>query len=122
MSGTAPNNPAPGSHASDRGVEQTPLDANQHGQAQNIIDETKDTHGSAVDRNIGESIDAANAKSGLSSRVDEILNKSSSSSSSSPAAGSGTAGAERKAKSATEQGFRVGEEADLHHLARSKQP
>ncbi|KAF4929404.1 hypothetical protein K4K61_012923 [Colletotrichum sp. SAR11_59] len=121
MSGTAPNNPAPGSHASDRGVEQTPLDANQHGQAQNIIDETKDTHGSAVDRNIGESIDAANAKSGLSSRVDEILNKSSSSSSS-PAAGSGTAGAERKATSATEQGFRVGEEADLHHLASSKQP
>ncbi|KAF4840598.1 hypothetical protein CGCSCA4_v010027 [Colletotrichum siamense] len=120
MSGTAPNNPAPGSHASDRGVEQTPLDANQHGQAQNIIDETKDTHGSAVDRNIGESIDAANAKSALSSRVDEILNKSSSSSS--PAAGSGTAGAERKATSATEQGFRVGEEADLHHLASSKQP
>ncbi|KAJ0330620.1 hypothetical protein COL922a_012276 [Colletotrichum nupharicola] len=122
MSCTAPNNPAPGSHASDRGVEQTPLDANQHGQAQNIIDETKDTHGSAVDRNIGESIDAANAKSGLPSRVDEILNKSSSSSSSSPAAGSGTAGAERKATSATEQGFRVGEEADLHHLASSKQP
>ncbi|KAJ3950971.1 hypothetical protein N0V92_012630 [Colletotrichum tropicale] len=121
MSGTAPNNPAPGSHASDRGVDQTPLDANQHGQAQNIIDETKDTHGSAVDRNIGESIDAANAKSGLSSRVDEILNKSSSSSSS-PAAGSGTAGAERKATSATEQGFRIGEEADLHHLASSKQP
>ncbi|KAI8186102.1 hypothetical protein KHU50_001386 [Colletotrichum sp. SAR 10_65] len=120
MSGTAPNNPAPGSHASDRGVDQTSLDANQHGQAQNIIDETKDTHGSAVDRNIGESIDAANAKSGLSSRVDEILNKSSSSSS--PAAGSGTAGAERKATSATEQGFRVGEEADLHHLASSKQP
>ncbi|KAF4871202.1 hypothetical protein CGCSCA1_v009676 [Colletotrichum siamense] len=120
MSGTAPNNPAPGSHASDRGVEQTPLDADQRGQAQNIIDETKDTHGSAVDRNIGESIDAANAKSGLSSRVDEILNKPPSSSS--PAAGSGTAGAERKATSATKQGFRVGEEADLHHLASSKQP
>ncbi|KAK2780406.1 hypothetical protein CKAH01_00350 [Colletotrichum kahawae] len=121
MSGTAPNNPAPGSHASDRGVEQTNLDENQHGQAQNIIDETKDTHGSTVDRNIGESIDAGNTKSGLSSRVDGILNKSSLSSSSSTA-GSGTTGAERKATSATERGFRVGEEADLHQLASSKQP
>jgi hypothetical protein len=32
MSGTAPNDPAPGGHSS--AVEQTPLDSNQHGQAQ----------------------------------------------------------------------------------------
>ncbi|KAL0937783.1 uncharacterized protein CTRU02_207514 [Colletotrichum truncatum] len=114
MSGTAPNNPAPGGHAS--GLEQTSLDSNQHGQTQNIIDETKDTHGSTtVDRNVGDAIDASKSKAGLSSRVDDLLDKTS-------AAGSGTAGAERKGAAVAEKGFRVGEEADLHDLASSKQP
>ncbi|CAG7566028.1 unnamed protein product [Fusarium equiseti] len=112
MSGTAPNDPAPGGHS--KTLEQTPLDANQHGQAQNIIDETKDTSGRIVDANLGESIDAANSKSGTSHRVDDILNQ--------PGSGSGSTGAQKKASAIDEKGFKVGEEADLHNLAGSKQP
>ncbi|RFN41273.1 hypothetical protein FIE12Z_12982 [Fusarium flagelliforme] len=109
MSGTALNDPAPGGHS--KTLEQTPLDSNQHGQAQNIIDETKDTIGRVVDANLGEVIDAANSK-GTSHRVDDILNKP----------GSGIMGAQKKASAVDEKGFKVGEEADLHNLASSKQP
>ncbi|TDZ75157.1 hypothetical protein CTRI78_v000166 [Colletotrichum trifolii] len=112
MSGTAPSDPAPGGRGSSRGgSEQTSLDSNQHGQSQNIIDETKDTHGTtAADRNVGETIDAAGSKAGLSSRVDDVLDKTS------------AAGAERKGAAAVETGFKVGEEGDMHRLASSKQP
>ncbi|KAF6802068.1 hypothetical protein CSOJ01_11843 [Colletotrichum sojae] len=118
MAGTAPKDPPPSGHASNPGLEQTSLDSNQHGQAQNIIDETKDTHGStAVDRNIGETIDAtkSKSKSGISSRVDDVLNKTS-------AGSSGTSRAEGRGMSTSERGFKVGEEADMHGLASSKQP
>ncbi|KAF5584798.1 hypothetical protein FPANT_7751 [Fusarium pseudoanthophilum] len=113
MSGTAPNDPAPGGHS--RELDQTPLDSNQHGQAQNIIDETKDTGGRVVDANLGASINAT--KSGdLSSRVDDILNQ--------PAKGrvGGMLSAQSKASEVDEKGFKVGEEGDLHNLAYSKQP
>ncbi|KFA78823.1 hypothetical protein S40288_05487 [Stachybotrys chartarum IBT 40288] len=112
MSGTAPNDPSPGSHPTDRGVEQTSLDSKQHGQAQNVIDETKDTQGSVVDRNIGETIDAGKGKGGISGRVDDILNQTT-------AVGSTARG---KGESVTGQGFRVGENVDAHDLASSKQP
>ncbi|KAJ4264241.1 hypothetical protein NW762_005435 [Fusarium torreyae] len=112
MSGTAPNDPAPGGHS--KGFEQTPLDSNQHGQAQNIIDETKDTGGKVVDANIGDSIDAGKTKDGVSSRVDDLLDQ--------PGTASGNTAAERKASAVDEKGFKVGEEADLHGLASSKQP
>ncbi|KAF9768239.1 hypothetical protein IL306_014484 [Fusarium sp. DS 682] len=113
MSGTAPNDPAPGGHSRD--VEQTPLDSNQHGQAQNLIDETKDTGGRVVDADLGANIDAAKT-GGLSSRVDDILNQ--------PTKGrvGGTLSAQRKASEVDEKGFKVGEEGDLHNLAYSKQP
>ncbi|RBR26383.1 uncharacterized protein FIESC28_00788 [Fusarium coffeatum] len=111
MSGTAPNDPAPGGHS--KTFEQTPLDSNQHGQAQNIIDETKETSGRVVDANLGESIDAANSK-GTSHRVDDILNQ--------PGSGSGSTGAQKKASVVDEKGFKVGEEGDMHNLAGSKQP
>ncbi|KAF4456351.1 hypothetical protein F53441_1510 [Fusarium austroafricanum] len=114
MSGTAPNDPAPGGHSGS--FEQTPLDSNQHGQAQNLIDETKDTGGRVVDANLGDSIDAAKAERGLSSRVDDILNQLGS------GTGNGNTGAQRKASAVDEKGFKVGEEADLHRLAQSKQP
>ncbi|KAF5022164.1 hypothetical protein F66182_5751 [Fusarium sp. NRRL 66182] len=112
MSGTAPNDPAPGGHA--RGLEQTPLDSNQH--ERNMIDETKDTSGGKVDANIGASIDAATSGGGISSRVDDVLNQPG------RARGRGSTGAECKASAVDEKGFKVGEEADLHHLAQSKQP
>ena len=128
MSGTAPNDPAPGGHS--KTFEQTSLDSNQHGQAQqvilrslvqfcrltslrNIIDETKDTSGRIVDANLGESIDAAHSK-GTSHRVDDILNQ--------PGSGTGSTGAQKKATVVDENGFKVGEEADMHNLAGSKQP
>ncbi|PNP74373.1 hypothetical protein FNYG_12422 [Fusarium nygamai] len=113
MSGSAPNDPAPGGHS--RELEQTPLDSNQHGQAQNIIDETKDTGGRVVDANLGASIDASKS-GGLSSRVDDILNQ--------PTKGrvGGTLSAQRKASEVDEKGFKVGEEGDLHNLAHNKQP
>ncbi|KAF5670481.1 hypothetical protein FDENT_11240 [Fusarium denticulatum] len=113
MSGSAPNDPAPGGHSRD--LDQTPLDSNQHGQAQNIIDETKDTGGRVVDANLGASIDAT--KSGdLSSRVDDILNQ--------PTKGrvGGTLSAQRKASEVDEKGFKVGKEGNLHDLAYRKQP
>ncbi|TVY68295.1 hypothetical protein Focb16_v002256 [Fusarium oxysporum f. sp. cubense] len=113
MSGSAPNDPAPGGHS--RELQQTPFDSNQHGQAQNIIDETKSTGGRVVDANLGASIDAT--KSGeLSSRVDDILNQ--------PTGGrvGGTLSAQRKASEVDEKGFKVGEEGDFHNLAHSKQP
>ncbi|KAF9871589.1 hypothetical protein CkaCkLH20_11000 [Colletotrichum karsti] len=123
MSGTAPNDPSPGGHAGDRGLEQTRLDGNQHGQAQNLIDETKDTHGTTVDRDVGAAIDATKstdpAAGGLSSKVDDILSKTSAVAGGS---GGGGGGGGSKATAATERGFRVGEEADLHGLASSKQP
>lgn len=70
----------------------------------------------AADRNVGETIDAAKSKGGNPSRVDDILNKTSASGS------GGAAGGESKSASITERGFRVGEEADMHDLANSKQP
>ncbi|KAF5566576.1 NACHT nucleoside triphosphatase [Fusarium napiforme] len=113
MSGTAPNDPAPGGHS--RELDQTPLNSNQHGQAQNIIDETKDTSGRVVDANLGASIDAT--KSGnLSTRVDDILNPPTKSHV------GGTFSVQRKASEVNEKGFKVGEEGDLHDLAHSKQP
>ncbi|KAI6778904.1 uncharacterized protein J7T54_003840 [Emericellopsis cladophorae] len=115
MSGTAPSDPAPGGHAHDRGVQQTSLDSNQHGQAQNIIDETNNTTtGITVDRNLGQAIDASKGQDGLTQRVDDLLNT--------PASKSGNVPAENKAQGKTEEGFRVGERADLHDLAQSKQP
>ncbi|CEI61663.1 unnamed protein product [Fusarium venenatum] len=102
MSGTAPNDPALGVHSSI--IEQTP----------NIIDETKETSGRIVDANIGESIDAANSKRGTSDRVDDILNQ--------PNAAKGSLGAQKKTATLGEKGFKVGQEADLHDLAQSKQP
>ncbi|KAF5643446.1 uncharacterized protein FTJAE_3246 [Fusarium tjaetaba] len=113
MSGTAPNDPAPGGHS--RELNQTPLDSNQHGQTQNIIDEIKDTGGRVVDANLGASIDAT--KSGnLSSRVNDILNQPTKS------GDGGKLSAQRKALEVDEKGFKVGEEGDLHDLAHSKQP
>ncbi|GJC82979.1 hypothetical protein ColLi_05817 [Colletotrichum liriopes] len=135
MSGTAPSDPAPGGHASDHGIHQTPLDANQYASPtarivltredrtliwmdRNILDETKDTHGTAAaDRNVGETIDSTkhHHKGGISARVDDIVNKA-------LGFGGASEAAERKSGEATERGFRVGEEADQHHLASSKQP
>ncbi|KAM0426126.1 hypothetical protein ACHAPT_008757 [Fusarium lateritium] len=113
MSGTAPSDPSPGSHA--RGVEQTPLDSNQHGQAQNIIDETKDTYGpTTVDASIGYMIDAGDGQAGLSNRLGEMSDK--------PKGEGANAGAERKAATLDKRGFKVGEKADLHDLAQKKQP
>ncbi|KAH6993123.1 hypothetical protein EDB82DRAFT_167508 [Fusarium venenatum] len=80
----------------------------------NIIDETKETSGRIVDANIGESIDAANSKRGTSDRVDDILNQ--------PNAAKGSLGAQKKTATLGEKGFKVGQEADLHDLAQSKQP
>lgn len=80
----------------------------------NIIDETKETFGRTVDANIGDSIDAGNTKGGTSSRVDDILDQ--------PGKGSGNTAAQRKASAVDEKGFKVGEEADFHNLAQSKQP
>ncbi|OBS24466.1 hypothetical protein FPOA_05008 [Fusarium poae] len=112
MSGTAPNDPAPGGHSS--AVEQTPLDSNQHGQAQNIIDETKETSGRVVDANIGESIDAVNSMRGTSDSLDDILKQSDTA--------RGSLGAQKKTTASDEKGFKVGQEADLDDLAQSKQP
>lgn len=129
MSGTAPSNPAPGGHPADRGVEQTRLDGDQYGQAQyvfdpsctchvlltrerNIIDENKDTAGGVVDRDIGRNIDAGTGQKGLSSRVDDILNQP----------GRENPAAESKGAARQEQGFKIGEEKDMHDLAQSKQP
>ena len=75
----------------------------------NIIDETKDTHGTKVDRDVGESIDAGKGQGGISDRAKDLLNKA-----------PGAIG--HKAEEAGQAGFKVGEEADLHHLAQSKQP
>ncbi|RSL67555.1 hypothetical protein CEP53_002951 [Fusarium sp. AF-6] len=113
MSGTAPSDPSPGSHA--RGVEQTPSDANQHGQAQNIIDETKDTCGpTTVDASIGYMIDAGDGEAALSNRLEDMANQ--------PKVKGGSAGTERKAATLDKRGFKVGEKADLHDLAQQKQP
>jgi hypothetical protein len=78
----------------------------------NIIDETKDTQGSVVDRNIGETIDAGKGEEGISGRVDDILNQMTDEGSK----------AKGKGESVTGQGFRVGENIDAHDLASSKQP
>ncbi|KAK5989345.1 hypothetical protein PT974_10863 [Cladobotryum mycophilum] len=93
MSGTAPSDSAPGDGTKD--VEQRDVGANQQGQAQNMIDETKDTHGSAVGHNIGEAIDAVKAGGGLPARVDDIMNPSS--------IGSETIGEEMEGKPVSEQ-------------------
>ncbi|KAH8819378.1 hypothetical protein F5884DRAFT_10100 [Xylogone sp. PMI_703] len=109
---SAPTNSNTGGHPSDRGIQQTPLDSNQHGQAQNIIDETKDTYGAtAVDRNIGEAIDGG--QGGLSGHVNDVLNQPSEKFSSA---------AQGKAEAKTEEALKVGQDADFHDLAASKQP
>ncbi|KAH6886359.1 hypothetical protein B0T10DRAFT_550119 [Thelonectria olida] len=116
MSGTAPSDPAPSRHI--LGNEQKSLDSNQHGQAQNIIDETKDTYGPAsIDRNIGENIDKGKVRGKLSDRVDDLVNQTLGS--------EGDSGTEKKAERLNERGFKVGERpggADLHSLAKGKQP
>lgn len=81
-------------------------------ETRNILDETKDTFGSVVDRNVGESIDAGKRQAGLSAHAKDVLNQMS----------SGTGDMGIKGNEAMGEGFKVGEKADLHALAQSKQP
>lgn len=95
-------------------LSQTPLDADQHGQSQNILDETKQTFASqTVDKNIGSNRPEDGASGGrLSDRVDDLLTGS-----------GGTTGAENKAKKIDNEAFRLGgEETDPHNVAAAKQP
>lgn len=65
-----------------------------------------------MDRDLGRNIDAGKGQKGLSDRVDDILNQP----------GGGNPAAEKKSAAREEQEFKVGQEADMHELAREKQP
>ncbi|CAI4214132.1 unnamed protein product [Parascedosporium putredinis] len=64
----------PHSDMNDRGAQPAPLGSNQHGQSQNIIDETKSNYGGNADANVGETIDAGK-QGGLSKRVEKLTNQ-----------------------------------------------
>ncbi|PKS12485.1 hypothetical protein jhhlp_000691 [Lomentospora prolificans] len=97
--------------SSDRGIQQTALDSNQHGQAQNIIDETKSNYGGKVDANVGETIDAGK-QGGLSKRVEKLTNQ--------PTDDLPTIGTQNKIAQRDE--FQVGSGEDAHDTAARNQP
>ena len=116
MSGTAPSDNPTGAAPGDRGVEKTSLDSNQHGQAQyvrltlhpnvlgltrdrNLIDEAQ-LRQEPSDRDIGANKEATDPRGVLQEE----------------------GGAKAKGESRNHQGFKVGDEGDLHDLAAGKQP
>ncbi|KAL1883216.1 hypothetical protein Daus18300_000274 [Diaporthe australafricana] len=99
MSGTAPSDNPTGGAPSDRGVEQTSLDSHQHGQAQNLIDEAQ-LRQEPTDRDIGANKEAADPRGVLQEE----------------------AGTKVKSEERNNQGFKVGDEGDMHDLAAGKQP
>lgn len=116
MSGTAPSDNPTGGAPGYRGVEKTILDSNQHGQAQyvrkslaqdpfvltrdrNLIDEAQ-LRQEPTDRDIGANKESADPRGVLQE----------------------AGGAKAKSESRNQQGFRVGDEGDLHEMAAGKQP
>ncbi|KAI1644769.1 uncharacterized protein F4817DRAFT_201070 [Daldinia loculata] len=90
-----------GSHSST--LEQTPLDSNQHGQAQNIIDETSATYGSTTQSDLGANIESHDEA--LKDKVDGAVMTG-----------------PKKADETTGGRVQVGETGDLHDLAAKRQP
>ncbi|KAI0180239.1 hypothetical protein GGR52DRAFT_234276 [Hypoxylon sp. FL1284] len=90
-----------GGHASE--IEQTPLDANQNGQAQNIIDETASTHGKTTQADVGSNIDVHDEA--LKDKVDGAVRSG-----------------PKKADETSGGRVQVGETGDLHELAAKRQP
>ncbi|KAI1777661.1 hypothetical protein F4818DRAFT_407453 [Hypoxylon cercidicola] len=89
-----------GGHSSE--IEQTPLDSHQHGQAQNIIDETSSTFGKTTQSDLGANLESHDEA--LKDKVD----------------GAVRAGP-KKADQTTGGRVQVGETGDLHDLAARRQ-
>lgn len=90
-----------GGHASE--IEQTPLDSHQHGQAQNIIDETSATHGTTTQSDYGANIEVH--EEALKDKVDGAVRSG-----------------PKKADEHSGGRVQVGETGDLHDLAAKRQP
>ncbi|KAI1484246.1 hypothetical protein K445DRAFT_312658 [Daldinia sp. EC12] len=90
-----------GGHSSE--LEQTPLDSNQHGQAQNIIDETSATYGNTTQSDLGANIESHDEA--LKDRVDGAVRSG-----------------PKKADESSGGRVQVGETGDLHDLAAKRQP
>ncbi|KAK5662675.1 hypothetical protein OQA88_8591 [Cercophora sp. LCS_1] len=85
-------------------LEQQPLDANQHGQAANITDETTTRYGTKrPDPDLGAAMEAPSEA--VKDRVDDAIPKG-----------------PKKADQNTGGRVMVGEEGDLHDLAARRQP
>ncbi|KAI1661640.1 hypothetical protein F4813DRAFT_385320 [Daldinia decipiens] len=90
-----------GGHSS--GLEQTPLDSNRHGQAQNVIDETSATHGNTTQSDLEANIESHDEA--LKDKVDGAVRTG-----------------PKKADETTGGRVQVGETGDLHDLAAKRQP
>ncbi|KAI3343393.1 hypothetical protein F4824DRAFT_439771 [Ustulina deusta] len=84
-------------------IEQTPLDSNQHGQAQNIIDEQKSNYGNTPQADIGSHAEAQGGPA--RDQVDGAF-----------------ANGPRRADPLSGGRVQVGETGDLHDLAARRQP
>ncbi|KAI1351704.1 hypothetical protein F5Y01DRAFT_314670 [Xylaria sp. FL0043] len=89
-----------GGHSSH--IEQTPLDSNQHGQAQNIIDEQKSNYGNTTQADIGSRAEAHGEA--VKDQVDGALAKG-----------------PKRADQSSGGRVQVGETGDLHDLAARRQ-
>ncbi|KAI1426689.1 hypothetical protein F5Y12DRAFT_740708 [Xylaria sp. FL1777] len=83
-------------------IEQKPLDSNQHGQAQNIIDEQKSNYGNTAQADIGSHTEAHGEA--VKDQVDEAI-----------------ASGPKRADPSTGGRVLVGETGDLHDLAARRQ-
>ncbi|KAI1144100.1 hypothetical protein F5Y05DRAFT_16798 [Hypoxylon sp. FL0543] len=90
-----------GGHAHE--IEQTPLDSHQHGQAQNIIDETSDTYGKTTQSDYGANMEVHGEA--LKDKVDGAVRSG-----------------PKKADEHSGGRVQVGETGDLHDLAAKRQP
>ncbi|OTB07115.1 hypothetical protein M426DRAFT_8844 [Hypoxylon sp. CI-4A] len=90
-----------GGHSST--LEQTPLDSTQHGQAQNIIDETSSTYGRTTQSDLGANIESHDEA--LKDKVDGAVRSG-----------------PKKADENSGGRVQVAETGDLHDLAAKRQP
>ncbi|KAI0850906.1 hypothetical protein F5Y00DRAFT_259925 [Daldinia vernicosa] len=90
-----------GGHSSE--LEQTPLDSHQHGQAQNIIDETSATYGTTTQPDLGANMEVHGEA--LKDKVDGAVRTG-------PKVADETTGGR----------VQVAETGDLHELAAKRQP
>ncbi|OAP61950.1 hypothetical protein AYL99_04153 [Fonsecaea erecta] len=102
----------------------TSLDANQHGIAQNTIDEQKSNYGAktAVDRDIGGKMPSSNVSTGGAYGLPEISSGGQSLSDSVNEALKGRAGMAQDKAQRIDESVKVGKDEDLHDKAAAKQP